>query len=110
MIGEKRGSHRWMRTMTDGAGADAPRPATTRVVIWILCLVIVAAAGAMPHGVFETLSNLLFDAYQRFPPPGGTQSQVVVIDIDDESLRRVGQWPWRRGSTCRCAPSPSCCG
>ena len=87
--------------MTDGAGADAPRPATTRVVIWILCLVIVAAAGAMPHGVFETLSNLLFDAYQRFPPPGGTQSQVVVIDIDDESLRRVGQWPWRRDRLAR---------
>ena len=87
--------------MTDGAGADAPRPATARVFIWILCLVIVAAAGAMPHGVFETLSNLLFDAYQRFPPPGGAQSQVVVIDIDDESLRRVGQWPWRRDRLAR---------
>ena len=24
------------------------------------------------------------------------QSPIVVVDIDDESLRRYGQWPWPR--------------
>jgi signal transduction histidine kinase len=87
--------------MTDGIGADAPRLSPRRVIIWIVCLVVIAAAGMLPHGVFETSSNLLFDTYQRFPPPGSTQSQVVVVDIDDESLQRVGQWPWRRDRLAR---------
>ena len=87
--------------MTDDSGADAPRLSPGRVIIWIVCLVVVAATGTMPHGVFETASNLLFDNYQRFPPPENNQSKVVVVDIDDESLRRVGQWPWRRDRLAR---------
>ena len=101
MIGEERAGHRWMGTMTNGAGTDAPRVTPVRTIIWIVCLIVVAAAGAIPHGVFETSSNLLFDAYQRFPPQSRGPSQVVVIDIDDESLRRLGQWPWRRDRLAR---------
>ncbi|MEI9986434.1 MAG: CHASE2 domain-containing protein [Aliidongia sp.] len=101
MSGEERAGHRWMGTTIDGAGADVPRVTPGRVVIWLICLMVVAAAGAIPHGFFETSSNLLFDAYQRFLPQGKTPSQIVVIDIDDESLRRVGQWPWRRDRLAR---------
>jgi signal transduction histidine kinase len=101
MSGEKRAGHRWMGTMIDGAGADAPRVTPGRVAIWLVCLMVVAAAGAIPHGFFETSSNLLFDAYQRFLPQSKAPSQIVVIDIDEESLRRVGQWPWRRDRLAR---------
>jgi signal transduction histidine kinase len=101
MIGEERAGRRWMGTVANGAGTDAPRVTPVRIIIWIVCLMLVAAAGAIPHGIFETSSNLLFDAYQRFPLRSRTPSQVVVIDIDDESLRRIGQWPWRRDRLAR---------
>jgi adenylate cyclase len=49
-----------------------------------------------PFGV-RALRDLEFDAFQRWSPrvydPG---SPVRVIAIDDESLRRLGQWPWPR--------------
>jgi len=38
----------------------------------------------------------LFDQYQRWYPRDYTPSPVSIIDIDEESLARVGQWPWPR--------------
>jgi adenylate cyclase len=28
-------------------------------------------------------------------------SKIIVVEVDDESLRRVGQWPWRRDQLAR---------
>ena len=42
-------------------------------------------------------SNLLFDWYQRLEPREPPASPPVrIVDIDDESLARLGQWPWPR--------------
>ena len=48
--------------------------------------------------VLQQIRNLTFDVYQRLSPrdTGGADALVQVIDIDDESLRRLGQWPWPR--------------
>src|SRR2546430_16220 len=75
--------------------ADA-RPATAesrraRIVAPLLCLAAVLAAALAPNSAFEASRNFVFDAYQRVapgPPPRR--------DIDAESIRRVGQWPWPR--------------
>lgn len=43
----------------------------------------------------ERLRHIAFDAYNRLMPrPSG--DDVVIIDIDEESLRQYGQWPWPR--------------
>lgn len=43
------------------------------------------------------LRSLVFDAYQRVSPRAFDPSLPVrVIDIDEESLKQVGQWPWPR--------------
>ncbi len=45
----------------------------------------------------EALRLIAFDSYQRLSP--GTYDPdlpVRVVDIDDESLQRIGQWPWPR--------------
>jgi adenylate cyclase len=46
--------------------------------------------------IFETVSLSLFDAYQRAKPREYTPMPVRIIDIDEESLDRFGQWPWPR--------------
>jgi adenylate cyclase len=43
-----------------------------------------------------TLRYLLFDQYQRWQPRAYTEAPVRIIDIDDASLARHGQWPWPR--------------
>jgi adenylate cyclase len=44
----------------------------------------------------QVLRNALFDQYQRWQPRQYTPAPVRIIEIDDESLRRLGQWPWPR--------------
>jgi adenylate cyclase len=38
----------------------------------------------------------LFDFYQRLSPPVRDASQITIVDIDGESVRRIGPWPWPR--------------
>ena len=43
------------------------------------------------------MRSLVFDAYQRVSPRAFDPSLPVrVVDIDEESLKQVGQWPWPR--------------
>ena len=44
----------------------------------------------------QTSRGRTFDYYQRLLPRSYLPNPVKVIDIDDESLRRIGQWPWPR--------------
>ncbi|MEM7746830.1 MAG: adenylate/guanylate cyclase domain-containing protein [Pseudomonadota bacterium] len=38
----------------------------------------------------------IFDFYQIAKPRQPTDYPVVIVDIDDSSLERLGQWPWPR--------------
>src|SRR5680860_1476827 len=43
------------------------------------------------------LRALVFDAYQRVNPHQFDPALPVrIVDIDEESLQKIGQWPWPR--------------
>ncbi len=66
---------------------------------WLPPLVVLIAAVALragDPGVIESLRLATFDEYQRLKPAVWTDAKVRIVDIDDESLARVGQWPWPR--------------
>ncbi len=44
----------------------------------------------------ERIGLLLFDSYQRIAPRPYEDAPVRIVDIDDESIRKLGQWPWPR--------------
>jgi adenylate cyclase len=71
-----------------------------RWVYLALCLGIIAAAVAIRIGdpfVVQALRLLAFDTYQKMAPRDYDPSLPVrVVDIDEESLRRLGQFPWPR--------------
>ena len=62
--------------------------------------VLVLFAVLFIHGsnpaLFGRLSALVFDFQQRLKPRPEAGSPVAIVDIDEESLREVGQWPWPR--------------
>lgn len=73
-----------------------PRP--FRLEIWItLGLLLLASIAALrePY-LLVALRENVFDAYQRLRPRIYQPLPVRIVDIDDESLSRLGQWPWPR--------------
>ena len=50
-----------------------------------------------PLQIFSSLQNYSFDTFQRIlPREVYPEDPVVIIDIDDRSLAKIGQWPWSR--------------
>ena len=44
----------------------------------------------------ESLRLKYFDLLQSVHPPASSQNHVAIVDIDEESLAELGQWPWPR--------------
>ncbi len=60
----------------------------------LLALLLVVYAGE-PQPV-ETLRLKVFDLMQSIRPREVTVRPVTIVDIDEPSLARFGQWPWPR--------------
>ena len=66
---------------------------------WLVPLVALAVVTLFTLAdppALRLLRNATFDHYQRWKPRVPVDLPVRIIDIDDESLRRLGQWPWSR--------------
>lgn len=46
--------------------------------------------------VMQTLRHQAYDQYQRWAPRTYEPAPVRIVDIDEASLERLGQWPWPR--------------
>ena len=46
--------------------------------------------------IVDRIGLATFDTYQRAAPRPYEDVPVRIVDIDDESIRRLGQWPWSR--------------
>ena len=65
----------------------------------LLCLVLLigfAALRAADPAPVEEIRVRTFDAFQRIEPRKKTIRPVTIVDIDDKSLEKLGQWPWPR--------------
>ena len=63
----------------------------------VLLLAIVLGVGLVPDIFGLGLVRLAgFDAYQRWAPRIRRSAPAIIVAIDEESLRRHGQWPWPR--------------
>src|SRR5262245_11417179 len=47
-------------------------------------------------GVLKDMRLLVFDQYQRIVPREYHPQPVKIIDIDEASIGKFGQWPWPR--------------
>jgi serine phosphatase RsbU (regulator of sigma subunit)/CHASE2 domain-containing sensor protein len=82
----------WRRHLSRGRG----RRLGILVSILLTLILLLPDPGALP-----VLRLWALDAYQSyFPRPRSDdqvqQGPVIIVEIDDDSLRRKGQWPWPR--------------
>jgi adenylate cyclase len=62
------------------------------------CLIIIVALEArfLDPAFLQNMRLKSFDLYQQLKPRDYKPVPVRFIDLDDESLARLGQWPWPR--------------
>jgi len=76
-----------------------------RSLDWLIPLLILIGALALrvhDGPLVVELRNKVFDVYQRLEPrPYDARTPVRILAIDEESLKRIGQWPWSRETLAR---------
>src|SRR5215472_14249696 len=73
--------------------------AARRALIYLLPLALLLVALALrvtAADLLERLSLVCFDLYQKAAPRAAGDAPIRVVDIDDQSLGKIGQWPWPR--------------
>ena len=85
------------RTLNSGWGREPVLlfEGWSRRAAWAMLAVFIVLQVALPS-LFATQRLALFDAYARVLPRLVHESPVIVVAVDDQSLKTVGQWPWPR--------------
>lgn len=47
-------------------------------------------------GVFNTLDNRIYDLLLHLKPEVPQSKSILLLDIDNTAIRKVGEWPWSR--------------
>jgi signal transduction histidine kinase len=63
---------------------------------WVVPAVLCAAAALYRPAFLTQIGAATDDALVRSLIPARPDPRIVIVDIDERSLSRLGQWPWRR--------------
>ncbi|WP_419901644.1 CHASE2 domain-containing protein [Kiloniella sp.] len=72
-----------------------PRLFTLNRLMIIIVLGVIILRINDPWAVKEIRYNT-FDSYQKISPREITSEQIILVEIDENSLKTRGQWPWPR--------------
>ena len=90
------------------SGERKKRPLMGRLKSWfgggrgiaLILLLVLGVVRSLDPEMVQIWRSKAFDQYQiiqpRELPPGGLPNGVTIVDIDEESLEQIGQWPWPR--------------
>jgi len=65
-------------------------------LIFLLILILLIILKSFNPSYIKSISFLSFDMYQKVFPIKKQDSNVIIIDIDEKSLSKFGQFPWNR--------------
>ena len=71
------------------------------VTLLPVLLALMHATGAWPLNFIDRLDHFIYDTRLRATMPRTIDPRIVIVDIDDSSLHRLGQWPWSRDKLAR---------
>ncbi len=73
-----------------------------RLSFWMLSLVLAVLLGLLSQNIWwQSLEERLFSPVWSLYASPEPERRVVVVDIDEKSLRRQGAWPWPRQTIAR---------
>ncbi len=86
------------------------RPSSRQVLLTLVGLGLTAIAswhayyyGNSTHGIgfLDSLERYTYDLRMKASAKAGLDPRIIIVDIDEQSLQRYGQWPWSRSQIAR---------
>ena len=74
----------------------APRALAGLAIIGVFLLHPLTELGKTEFPLLPRLEGFAYDMRLKLTLPNSTDPQVVIVDIDESSLQRLGRWPWSR--------------
>lgn len=73
------------------------RTESRRIMAWgLFCTLLFGALFVLRPTLLQPLDFINFDLLLRNSPRNYPSSSLVIVDLDEKSLNRHGQWPWPR--------------
>lgn len=69
-----------------------------RVLLFLFLFITILLSGAylfIPT-YFQSLDDRIRDLYFQFRGPEKTSDDIIIVDLDEKSIKELGQWPWER--------------
>ena len=74
----------------------APSPFKTGCLVVLAAVLLFYSFGIQKPELLQDLDNRVVDAMFQWRGAHPPSHSVVIVDIDEKSLRHLGQWPWSR--------------
>ena len=78
-----------------------PSPFKIGCLVVLLSCILFHSFGQHKPELLSSLDNQVTNAMFRMRGPIKPTGKVVIVDIDEQSLTRLGQWPWPRDTVAR---------
>ncbi|MEA1928666.1 MAG: CHASE2 domain-containing protein, partial [Candidatus Auribacterota bacterium] len=75
-------------------------PSLLRGILFSLAIALIITVLYLA-GSFEPVENLVYDAARRLQGEQPRDSSLLLVTIDEASLKKVGRWPWPRSVMAR---------
>ena len=62
----------------------------------IIILFVSQPIGEFNLPLFNQIENFTYDTRLKYTAPYTVDTNIVILDIDEKSLAKLGQWPWNR--------------
>ena len=62
----------------------------------LISIFLLYSISVLPIPFFQQLENLAYDAKLNLSLPNTIDKRIVIVDIDEKSLKEIGHFPWSR--------------
>lgn len=64
--------------------------------IGVMLIMLLNISGVLHMGVVDRIEHFTYDVRLNFLMPRTIDPRIVIVDIDEKSLKEQGRWPWGR--------------
>lgn len=57
---------------------------------------VIIALGLQFSGIYDNLNNQIYDLFLHLKPDLEEHESILLLDVDDTAISKVGFWPWSR--------------